>query len=104
MESSATEPTTRSGILHPVGSGESEEREAVGQDLARRPGEDEAGMLDGRRLAEDPTMMVPRVGDPGQLLQVPRDAVRLVRPRSPRDDVRERRELLEELLVLRRRE
>src|SRR5690349_22665435 len=104
IESSATEPTTRSDTLHPIGSGETEEGEPVGQHLPGGPGEDEAGALDGRRLADDPTVMVPRVHDPRQFFEVAGDPVRLEGPRRAGDHVGIRRELLEELLVLWRRE
>src|SRR5438046_10577767 len=74
-ESSATDPTTKSDTLHPVRGADPQEREPVRQHLTHGACEHEPRRL--LRLAEHAVLVIPRVGDPGQPLQIAGDAMRL---------------------------
>src|ERR1051325_87029 len=103
-ESSATLPTTsRLMRSHPVGSGKAEEAEPVAEHDARGPRQHQPGPRGGLRLAEHAAVVVPVVGHPREVLEVPGDPVRLARPRRGDDDLRKAGQLLEQLQVLRRR-
>src|ERR671928_25585 len=66
MESSATLPTTSRLIeSHPVGGGDAQQSEGVGEDDARRAGEQQSRLLGGRafRRADGAGVVVPAVHD-----------------------------------------
>src|ERR1051325_38187 len=101
-ESSATLPTTtRLMGSHPVGGRETEQSKPVAEHDPRGPRQHQPGPLRRLRLAEHPAVVIPVVGDPREVLEVPGDPVRLARRRRSRDDLRKAGQLLEQLQVLR---
>src|SRR5256885_4919667 len=83
-ESRATDPTTRSDTLHPARGADAHEREAVRQHLAHGARQHEPRRL--LRLLQHAILVIPRVGQPGQPLEVAGDTVRLERRGGPRQD------------------
>src|SRR5512138_2095510 len=80
IESSAMLPTTSRLIRsHPIGSGDAEQAERVGQDDPGGPGEQKPRLLGARALgrADRAGVVVPRVHRGRQLVEVHRNAVRL---------------------------
>src|SRR6476661_8443225 len=100
-------PTTSRLIRsHPVGGGDAQQEESVGQDDPRSPGEEQARLF-GRWTfgrADRAGVVIPAVHGGGELVEIDRDAVRLALAGGFVDDLRERRQLLEQLDVLRRRQ
>src|SRR5437899_855040 len=93
-ESRATDPTTKSDTLHPVRGADAHEREAVRQHLTYGASQHEPRRL--LRLAEHAVLVIPRVDDPGQPLEVACDAVRLERGGGARHEARKVGELLQQ--------
>src|SRR2546429_824232 len=79
-ESRATDPTTRSDTLHPVRGADAHEGESVRQHLTY--GASHPGPRRLLRLAEHAILVIPRVRQPGQPLEVAGDPVRLALARA----------------------
>src|SRR5256885_8871528 len=86
-ESSAIEPTTSRLTSHPIRGADPQEVEAVGEHLAHRRRQHEAGRLLG--LAEQAVLVVPGLGPPGEPFEVAGDAGRLDPLARPPDHARE---------------
>src|SRR5215208_91843 len=80
IESRAMLPTTSRLIRsHPVGGGQAEEGEGVGEHRARRAGEQQARVFGRGALgcADRTCVVIPTVDDGGELVEIDRDAMRL---------------------------
>src|SRR5579884_1021817 len=93
-ESSAIDPTTRRLTSHPIRGADSEQAQAVAEDLADRRGQHQPGLL--FRLSEHPVLVVPGVRQAGEALEVAGDAMGLERLRRAGDDARDRHVWAEE--------
>src|SRR5256886_9027817 len=81
-ESRAMEPTTSRPTLHPIRGANAQKGETVGEHLAHRPRQHEPRRLLG--LAQDAGLVIPPLRDPGQAIEVAREAMRLERLRRAR--------------------
>src|SRR5690606_34796263 len=85
-ESSATLPTTSRLIAsHPIRGTYPQQVEAIGEHLPGRAREQQPRTLDGRRLTEHPTAVIPAVSLAGEILEIIGHAVRLVLASRARD-------------------
>src|SRR6267378_1202052 len=97
-ESRAIEPTTRRLISHPVRRRDAEQGKPVAQHLTHGAREREARVLLG--LAQHAELVVPRMGEAGEVLEEPGDAVGFQRGRRPGYHPREVGEGLHEVELL----
>src|SRR5438876_8944127 len=72
-ESRAMDPTTSRPTLHPIRGANPQEGETVGEHLAHGARQHEPRRL--LDFAQDAVLVIPRVCDPGQLLDVARDSM-----------------------------